>query len=133
MGNLIRLSHRVVEDWSAICAFVARREVVVGSVLIAGKVNYPETIGQLVRQENSAYISAAYDCVKALESLSPTERRRIMSLYGFRDLRVPARNSVIVGTHNKRVLAVGHFWTIASQLILGAPKVISFLKRQTVL
>ncbi len=116
---------------AVINAFAARRKVIIGCVLIAGKVNNPQTISPHHNQDNPAFVTSVHECAEALKTLSSTDRQRILSRYGFRDMRVLTSDSRVEGAHNRRVLAFGHFWTIASQLIFGAPSFIRFLKRQT--
>jgi pimeloyl-ACP methyl ester carboxylesterase len=116
---------------AAINAFAARPKVIVGCVLIAGKVNYPEAIGQLVRKENPAFVTSAYDCVKALGAFDGGARRRILSRYGLVDGRVHARDSRVEGARNRRSPTIGHLMTITWQLTVGAPSFIRFLKKQT--
>lgn len=114
---------------AAINAYAARKRKLIGMVLIAGKVNRPDAIGQNYRQKNPAFITSAQDSVKALASLTDTDRSRILSRYALADELVTKADSRIPGARNRLVPSIGHFLTIATQITVGAPSFIYFLKR----
>lgn len=114
---------------AVINAYAARKNVVAGAVLIAGKVNYPGEIGGSYRKYN-AFINSAHKAVPALNSLSKTDRQRILSRFGIIDPIVPASHSIIPGARNRAVPSIGHIMTIATQITLGAPSSMKFLKIQ---
>jgi hypothetical protein len=114
---------------AAINAFVARQDVLVGIVCIAAKANRPETIGNRIRHKNPAFVTSAQDAQQALASLDASARKRILSRYALADEMVMVADSHIAGAHNRRVLSFGHVITIATQITLGAPGFIRFLKR----
>lgn len=114
---------------AVISAFAARQEDIVGCVIIAGKVNHPETIGDSYRQHAPRFVEAANDTPRALASLLPASRQHISSRYALIDGVVRRADSHIPGAHNKRILVFGHVFVIASQLLCGAPFFLHFLKR----
>lgn len=114
---------------AVINAFAARQDDIVGCVIIAGKVNHPEAIGDSYRQHTPRFVEAANDTPHALASLSPASRQRISSRYALIDGVVGRADSIIPGAHNKRILVFGHAFVIASQLVCGAPFFLHFLKR----
>ncbi len=114
---------------AVINAFHARQQEVAGVVLIAGKINRPHAIAPQLIRRNSAFGAAADTGFIALQALSKSERRRILSRYGIIDPIVPAADSHIPGAHNRVVPSVGHAFTIATQLFFGAPGFIRFLRR----
>lgn len=115
---------------AVINAFAMRQHDVVGCVLIAGKVNRPEAIGDYYRQHNPRFVDAAYAAPDALQQLAPEARARIQSRYALRDGVVGRADSHIAGAHNKTLPTIGHVFTITTQLTFGAPAIIRFLKRQ---
>ncbi len=115
---------------AAINSYAARKADISGVVLIAGKVNRPAAIGQTYHRRNPAFITSAQDCQQALASLGEADRRRILSRFGVIDEVVARADSFIPGACNRTVPSVGHFVTIATQLVFGAPSFIRFLKRQ---
>jgi len=115
---------------AAINVFAARKSQIIGCVLIAGKVNRPASIGDNYRRKNPAFVSSAQDVQVALSHLDNGDRDRILSRYAVADELVSKADSRIPGTHNRLVPSVGHFFTIATQITLGAPSFIHFLKRQ---
>jgi pimeloyl-ACP methyl ester carboxylesterase len=114
---------------AAMNAFAARKDVLVGVVCIAGKINRPETIGRRYADQNPAFVTSAKNCQQALASLDQADRRRILSRYALIDETVTRADSRVPGAHNRLVPSIGHFITIAMQITLGAPSFIRFLKR----
>jgi pimeloyl-ACP methyl ester carboxylesterase len=114
---------------AVITAYAARRESVVGCVLICGKVNRPEAIGERYRIGAPAFVTCAYACQQALTILSEQERSRIVSRYALVDEIVARQDSYIPGAHNQRLPSIGHAITIALQITVGAPGFLRFLKR----
>jgi len=115
---------------AAINAFAARPDVIVGLVLIAGKVNRPNAIHSIHYTKNPAMPASVEQAVKSLEQLDPAKRRKILSRYGLFDGYVKRADSCIPGAHNQVSPTLGHFLTIAFQLTLGAPGFILFLKQR---
>ncbi len=116
---------------AVINAFAARKNYVTGCVLIAGKVNRPETVGGQYHLQNPAFITSLRDCQKALASLDVNDRKLILSRYALADEIVHKPDSHILGARNRLVPTIGHGFTIGSQIIFGAPSFINFLKRTT--
>ncbi len=114
---------------AAINAFAAREDIIHGVVCIAGKVNRPESIGQRYRQHNPSFVESVEATASSLRQLSPPDKSRILSRYAWLDGTVTRSDSRIPGAHNHSVPAIGHVFTIATQIMLGAPSFIRFLKR----
>jgi len=114
---------------AAIIAYAERKSVITGVVCIAGKVNHPETVNPVRYRTNPAFEQAIQDCQPALQNLTAADRQRIQSRYALFDEIVTRSDSYIPGAHNRRVFSVEHGFTIATQITLGAPGFIRFLKR----
>lgn len=115
---------------AAINAFAARKDQIVGVVCIAGKVNRPHTIGPRYRSHNPSFVGSVEATAVSLEQLSPKQRQRILSRFALLDGRVARADSRVNGARNRTVPSIGHIFTIASQITLGAPSLIRFLKHQ---
>ena len=113
-----------------ICAYAARPRDVVGLVIIAGKINRPEAIGQRYRQKNPSLLPAAEACQLALQKLTPKQREHILSRRAIFDEVVKKPDSYLPGAKNRIVLTAGHAFTILSQLLFGSRSFIKFLKHQ---
>ncbi|MDB5176105.1 MAG: hypothetical protein JWM81_963 [Candidatus Saccharibacteria bacterium] len=114
---------------AAINAYASRKNVVNAVVLIAGKVHRANAIHPALIRNNPSFGTSAFDSQAALASLTPEDRRRILSRYGIIDGVVTPADSRIPGARNRAVPSIGHFFTIASQLILGAPSFIHFINK----
>jgi hypothetical protein len=115
---------------AVINAYAERRTKIVGCILIAGKANRPETIGMRYISANPAFKASADQAKSSLARLTAEDRRHIQSRYALIDETVYRADSRIDGAVNKLVLSIGHVITIGSQLTLGAPSFIAFLKKQ---
>lgn len=114
----------------ALNAYFARQDKVVGVVCLAGKVNNPNNIGKRYNSENPALKQSVQGSQQSLSNLSDANKQRIMSRYALADETVAKPNSYITGAVNRRVIMVGHVFTIATQILYGAPGFLRFLKRQ---
>lgn len=113
---------------AVITAYAARQTEVVGCVLIAGKVNRPEAIGEHYRKTAPRFVEAAYGVPDALASLPADTLKNISSRYAIFDNVVSRADSHISGARNTMLWTVGHAATIALQLTFGAPFFLHFLK-----
>lgn len=111
-------------------AYHARQQQVVGVVLVAGKINRPQAISTSFTSQNAAFGPAAHAAVVALAELPREKRTHILSRFALLDLIVPAVDSRVPGARNRVVPSIGHAFTIATQLLFGAPSFIRFLKKQ---
>ena len=118
---------------AVINAYAARRESVVGVVLIAGKVNRPETVGHGYKSKNPAFWTSINQCQLSLAKLDDSDRKRILSRRGLLDEVVLPADNIIPKAHNHRVPSIGHVITISTQLLFGAPSFIRFLRKQAAL
>lgn len=113
---------------AAINVFALRKMQIAGCVLVAGKVNHAETIGEDYRRQNPAFVQSAQMCEKMLATLGDADRERIMSRYAAFDALIPRADSHIPGVRNCVLWCVGHAFTIATQILFGAPFFLRFLK-----
>lgn len=113
---------------AAINIFALRKTQIAGCVLVASKVNHAETIGEKYRRQNPAFVQSAQMCEKALANLNNADRKRIMSRYAAFDALIPRRDSYIAGARNRVLWSAGHAFTIATQILFGAPLFLRFLK-----
>ena len=109
-------------------AYARRSNQIVGCVLIAAKVNHPESIGEDYRRENPAFVMAAQSCQEALTRISQNDRGRILSRYARADGVVSTSDSQVEGAHNQLLPSVNHALLIGIQIAFGAPSFIRFLK-----
>jgi len=114
---------------AVIAAYAARQNHIVGCVIIAGKVNRPEAIGNYYRRTAPQFVDAAYMTPASLARLSPAALARTQTRSALFDKVIPYKDSAISGAQNQRVLSIGHVVTIATQLVFGAPVFLRFLKR----
>ena len=111
-------------------AFAQRKKVVSGVVTIAGKFDYPETVGVPVVRKNPAFVQSMAMVKTSRASLDASDLQRIMSVYPIADESVPVRESKLPGTVQKKVWVLGHIAIIAIMISFRAGTMIRFLKSQ---
>lgn len=114
----------------AINAYASRPDDICSVVLIAGKVNNPNSIGEGYRRRAPAFWASAQQTTNSLGMLSANQRSNILSLRAMVDMIVPAKDSTVTGAQNKVVWTSGHAFTIAWQLVFGAPRYLRFIKQK---
>ncbi len=114
---------------AVIQAYALRTDSLVGCVLIAGKVNRPEAIGEQYRRTSPMFVTAAEQSPTALALVKRSARMRILSRYALIDGVVSKADSFVEGAQNQVLFSFGHAYTIATQIIFGAPSIVHFLKR----
>lgn len=114
---------------AVINAYAERSNLLVGCVVISGKINHPDTIGMQYLQRYPSFVTSAKACPAALDRLTASDRARLLSRYSQDDSIVPPADSHIPGALNQIASPRGHLLTIATQITLGAPSFIRFLKR----
>lgn len=127
-GNDVALTGSSAGGVAVITAFAARRDQLVGAVFMAAKVNRPRFINPILLKRNPALKEGLLAASRALEDLEDHHRVRLLSRYGF-DPVIRKKDAHIAGAKNRRVPSSGHVLTIASQITLGAPSFIRFLRR----
>jgi pimeloyl-ACP methyl ester carboxylesterase len=116
---------------AAINLYAARPDKTAGVVCIVGWINYPEDLHLAHMKKNPAFVESAKQSPVSLASLSAEQRRHILSRCAIYDRIVNKRHSRVDGARNQIVPSVGHSFTIATQIIFGAPSFLRFLKRLT--
>jgi pimeloyl-ACP methyl ester carboxylesterase len=128
-GDSVSLVAASAGAGAAINAFAQRKDAISGVVCIAGKVNSPGTIGDSYRSSNPDFIESADQVQFSLDKLDfDADRPRIMSRYAVFDPLIPKIHSEVAGGKNVILPSIGHSFTIATQLLFGAPVFIRFLK-----
>lgn len=116
---------------SAVLNAYAERKNINKVVLICGKINNPQTIGERTYKINPAFKQSIYAVKNSLDKLESAQIKRILSIHPLVDGTVPAMDTKIQGAVEKTVLVVGHIFGIFYSITLGAPAIAKFLKGQT--
>ncbi len=115
---------------AVINAYAARPDAIVGIVSISGKINRPDKIGPKYYQKNPSFVESAKNSPFSLDKLSEEQRSHILSRYGIYDPIVNKADSKVPSAKNRTSPTIGHVFTIAFQITLGAPSLLRFLKKQ---
>lgn len=98
-------------------------------VLICGKINNPNTIGQKIYDINPDFRQSVFGVKRSLEKLSTSDRSRIMSIHPWADQTVPINDAIIDGAKEKVLPGWDHISGIFFGVILGAPSIARFIKK----
>lgn len=114
---------------SAVLAAYSTRPAVSGVVTIAGKIHHIESIKQKTRRENPDFIEAAKTIHRNLDVLKQRkDLKNILCIYTKRDKTVPPEDAVILESPKQRVPGWSHGSGIFFGVLLGAPRISSFLR-----
>lgn len=114
---------------SAVLNAYAKRPNVHGVVLIAGKVQNPQTIGREIFDVNPAFKESVFLAKKSLDALGPDKTSRIMSIHPLLDGRVPVADTLIPGALEKTVPVIGHVPGIFFTIVFRGRLIANFLKK----
>lgn len=129
-GHQVSLVGASAGGGAVINAFAARKEKVASVVTLSGKINDPDGIGTRYSGPNPAFVESAFMVQPSLDKLDfYKDRSRIQSRYAFFDPIVPLSDSKVVGANNNMLPTIGHGFTIATQLLFGAPVFLHWLKQ----
>ncbi len=128
-GRAIALVGASAGASAAITAFAARKNLLVGVITIAGKINRPDTLGPVYRRDYPALQPAVMDCQSSLALLKPRDRQRMICRYGLFDRLVVKADSTIDGARNQLVPSMGHSVTIGIQIYFGTTSFIYFFRQ----
>lgn len=112
---------------SAVLNAYAIRPKIHRVVLIGGKVNNPQTIGNKIYQQNPAFKESVFMVSKRLSKLSPDKIGRIMSIHPLYDGRVPVADTLIPGAVEKTVPVIGHILGIFFTISLRGKMIADFI------
>ncbi len=128
-GHIVSLVGVSAGASAVVNAYAQRKDKINGVVCICGKLNNPQTMYPHIFIKNPAFKGSMEKLPSSLRKLSSAKRRRILSIHPLSDHSVPPADTIIPGAQEKRVISMGHVFTIATQITLGAPAFISYLKR----
>lgn len=97
-------------------------------VLICGKVNDPQSIGESVYLENPAFKQSVFAVKDSLAQLNPAQIKRIMSIHPLRDQSVPVPDTIIKGALEKTVPVIGHIFGIFFTIVFKGKLIAKFIK-----
>ena len=128
-GNKVSLVGVSAGASAVLTAYSQRLDDVTGVVCISGKIQNPGKINERYFIKNPAFKDSVFGLSKVLESLSPAELGRIMSIHPIHDQTVPISDTIIKGVVENRIFAFGHIQSIFYCLLFEGPAIARFLKK----
>jgi len=116
---------------AALNAYWANKDKVEKVIFICGKLNNPESVGEVYYQKNPSFKDSVYAAAGLVKQLKREDNRRIMSLHGLYDETVPVQDSVINGTTNRAMPTLFHVPSIFIAITLCVPIISKFIKIKT--
>lgn len=114
---------------STVLIAYSQRQDVHAVVLIAGKVNNPETIDELTYKANPAFKESVFSVADSLRKLDIAKRRRIMSIHPLFDSTVPVIDTKIAGAVEKTIPVIGHRFSIFYTITFRGRLIANFIKK----
>lgn len=111
----------------AVIAF-SKRKAIHKVVLVGGKINNPQAIGETYFKINPAFKKSAFRVADALNKLDKSDRKKIMSIHPKSDGTVPIEDTIIEGALKKQVPAAGHVTGIVYTITVGSAIISKFIK-----
>ena len=103
----------------ALYAYLQQSDQVQAVMTICGYMHTAEDIHTKQRRRHPAFYPLVRELDKLLARMPMAQRRRITTLYSWRDRIVASRYSHIDGAHEVRLCTPGHMLSIASILVRG--------------
>jgi predicted esterase len=97
-------------------------------ILVCGKINNPQTIGEQRFKLNPDFRKSAFDVSRSLEKLNKSDRARILSIHPWSDDVVPIKDTIIKGAREKTFAGWSHVSGIFFILIFGGRTISKFIK-----
>lgn len=114
---------------AVINAYVERRDKIASLAYITAKIKAPETVKAKTYRANPAFKTSMYLLQRNLSKLTKADKAKMHSFYSQADTTVPYAATVIPGVKESRLPDLRHSRAIAYALTLGAPRVLSALKK----
>ncbi|MEX1995160.1 MAG: hypothetical protein WD887_00070 [Candidatus Saccharimonadales bacterium] len=106
----------------------SRREDIAAVVLVVGKIQNPQTIGERTYTINPAFKESMAMVKASLGQLDGRARKKIMSIHPLHDKTVPIADTVIPGAVEKTIPVRGHTFSIFYTVIFGSRFIAKFIK-----
>lgn len=132
-GHTVSLVGASAGASAVINAYVQRKDIIQSLICIAGKINGPETVSAATYSRNPAFKTSMDELQRSLAQLNDRDRAKLLSLYSEGDTSVPHEATVIPGVEERTLPRLGHGKAIIYSLTVGAPIIISYLKRRAAL
>lgn len=111
-------------------ALVANPNYVDGVVLLCGKSQYPELLGNAYTSRNPALKTAVTASAAAIAKLTPDQKSRILNLHPIFDPIVPVKETKIPGVKNSAIPMIGHVTSIAFTVLVWSWKIVAFARKR---
>jgi hypothetical protein len=113
---------------AAINAFASSNSVD-SVILVCGKINNPQTIGEQRFKLNPDFRKSAFDVSRSLEKLDKPHRSRILSIHPWSDDVVPIKDTIIEGAQEKTFAGWSHISGIFLTVIFGGRTISKFINK----
>jgi hypothetical protein len=97
-------------------------------ILVCGKINNPQTIGEQRFKLNPDFRKSAFDVSRSLEKLNKSDRARILSIHPWSDDVVPIKDTMVEGAQEKTFAGWSHVSGIFFTVIFGGRTISKFIK-----
>ncbi|MGZ6005603.1 MAG: hypothetical protein ACXWLH_05675 [Candidatus Saccharimonadales bacterium] len=109
-------------------AYVERKDKIHRVILIAAKINGPETVSDRTYDENPAFKTSLYLLQNNLKKLTTKDKAKIVSFWSPGDGYVPFEATTIPGVREEKLPSFKHGYSIFYSITLKAKKIAGLIK-----
>lgn len=109
-------------------ALVANSDLVDGVVLLCGKSQYPERLGDSFVSKNPALRNAVSASAAAITTLTPDQKARMLNLHPIFDPIVPVAETKIPGVRESTMPMIGHITGIGFAITVWSWRIVRFAR-----
>lgn len=97
-------------------------------ILLCGKSQYPERVAPRLYRKNPALRDAMIGSQAVVDTLTASEKSKILNLHPLLDPIVPVWETKIPGVKNARIPSIGHATSIIVGMSLWSWRIVSFIR-----
>lgn len=99
-------------------------------ILLCGKSQYPDRIGQHLRQRNPALFTAVSRSHDYIQTMPESHKAKVLNVHPVADPVVPVQETKIPGIQNARIPSFGHAISIVFGMTIWSFKIVQFIRKQ---
>ena len=111
-------------------ALASNPHLIDGVVLLCGKSQYPELLGDSFTRPNPSLKDAVRSSSIAIAGLTPDQKTQMLNLHPVLDFIVPVKETRILGVKNSTIPMVGHITSIAFGITAWSWRIIRFARQR---
>lgn len=130
-GNTVSLVGISAGGSAVISAYGERADVLNAVVLVCGKTQYADGMGEKYTSKHPALYDAVVSSSKVISHLDDSEKKKILNMHPIADELVSVKETRIPGVKEYTMPIFTHFGGIGYAVTLGSFKIVQFVKSRS--